>query len=736
MPQSPSESDFGAYVPVSPIPPHRLKECYGDDGTMASYRPNYYAFTSAKRITNSFSGSMVATPSYSPRNPNSTPTAALDTPRVRHEVIPIMHFGDKQSLVSSSPAAVVSTPMAPLTYHNTNVHKSSPLSPLSAMTQASKETASPMVDSTQSTPSDCHKRPNKRIDGDVEDCQGSDTESELDLKIQAEFDKPNGRVFYDPLSAMYDGESTRVWHVDWMRFIANWLVVSVHFVRTVNEMQLAKSEGQGVTMESFLVNLLQIGMPIFFYASGRASGFSNGRSFWVFLQKKCLRLLVPLLAAYPIVLLPAALISGPFYEGRDATMPESTWQNIGPSILWWLRRFPAGCVEWLWYLPTLAFLGVITYPYCVWMNSWHLLTSPDRLLTQRDLAAKIKLLSKYKIDKDTHDAQSYYRQLLSKPIVQTTAGLTATGVVASLVAAFFNKNYHMYAPLMVAYSLSFLLPPFILMSILSICRRINYRTPIFAVFPLATMVFAFIKEATVADLHAHGLKTNTWLIILSVPYYVAFYLQGHLEQRYMFEWEHYERMAIRSTDGRMTLSFMLRPFKVIFWVALWANGAPGFRDEWGYMWAYPLYTKMYTNVSYVLASWIGLHFWERFMAFYARTNITPSYHKHVINMSLIVYIFHGLHIALVGRTLIWPFRNYINAFAGIMLFVLSVVPATIGTYFGIINVPPLATVFGVGGGFKTWAFSNWFVPTKKVLAWAKSQAVSRGWYHTSTHVNL
>eukprot|EP01054_Gregarina_sp_Poly1_P005501 Gregarina_sp_Poly_1__5500@NODE_28_length_19636_cov_263_287087_g25_i0_p2_GENE_NODE_28_length_19636_cov_263_287087_g25_i0NODE_28_length_19636_cov_263_287087_g25_i0_p2_ORF_typecomplete_len743_score81_61Acyl_transf_3/PF01757_22/3_9e08_NODE_28_length_19636_cov_263_287087_g25_i076959923 len=552
----------------------------------------------------------------------------------------------------------------------------------------------------------------------------SDAESEFDLRQQESYDIKQNREYYDPLSAMYDSEISRVWHVDWMRFVANWLVVSVHFVRTAKEMHLPASIGQQVTLDAFLVNLLQIGMPIFFYASGRASGFSNDRSFLLYLRKKCLRLLVPLAAAYFTVLLPAALISGPFYESRDDTMPDSTWGNVGESIKWWLKRFPLGTVGWLWYLPVLAGLGVVTYPYCLWINTWHLCCTPSRLLTRRDKAAKTKLLEEtYRVSIPDH--LPYSQKLFSRPVRDLTLWLCLAGILATLTCNFIYRDYRMQGSLMAVYSLGFLLPPFLFMAMLPLCRRWNWRTPFFAVFPIVTIIFAFIKETTFSDFRIQGLTSNTWAAIISVPYYVAFYLQGHLEQRFMYEWEHYERMAIRSSSGKVTTSFVLRPFKVILWVALWANGAPGFRDEFGYMWAYPLYNKTYTTVSYVVASWIGLHFWERFMAFYARTNISAIYHKHVINMSLIVYIFHGLHIAIVGRIMIWPFRDRIVALAGVIIFVITVVPLTILTYFFVINVPPLATCFGVGSGFKSWKFANWGQPGRDFLRWVQKRSGPR-----------
>eukprot|EP01055_Gregarina_sp_Pseudo9_P005249 Gregarina_sp_Pseudo_9__5248@NODE_595_length_2527_cov_4_372186_g561_i0_p1_GENE_NODE_595_length_2527_cov_4_372186_g561_i0NODE_595_length_2527_cov_4_372186_g561_i0_p1_ORF_typecomplete_len798_score168_87Acyl_transf_3/PF01757_22/1_7e12Acyl_transf_3/PF01757_22/1_5e02_NODE_595_length_2527_cov_4_372186_g561_i01332310 len=549
--------------------------------------------------------------------------------------------------------------------------------------------------------------------------------SDCDLRIQESFDIRHNREYYDPLGAMYDSDATRAWHVDWMRFVANWLVVSVHFVRTVKEMHLQTSEGQLATLNAFLVNLLQIGMPIFFYASGRASGFSNDRSFWAYLRKKCLRLLVPLAAAYFTVLLPAALISGPFYESRDETMPSSTWSNVGASIKWWLKRFPIGCIEWLWYLPTLAGLGILTYPYCLWINTWHLCTAPDRLLGPRDREAKARLFAKYKLDPDNVMSLPYLHKLRLRPLLNTTLWLTLAGIIVTLICSFVYKGYRMRRGLMAVYSLSFLLPPFFLMFLLPWCRRWNWRTPLFALFPLATILFSFVKESTFSDLAEHGLTSTSWATVMAVPFYVAFYLQGHLEQRFMYEWEHYERMAMRSSSGTMTTSFIFRPFKVILWVALWANGCPGFAKEYGYMWAYPLYRKTYTTVSYVIASWVALHFWERFMAFYARTSISPSYHKHVINMSLIVYIFHGLHIAIIGRLVIWPFRENLTALGGILIFVVLVVPLTVVTYFLVINVPPLATVFGVGGGFKSWKWSNWGVPAKTGLQWCRDELRQR-----------
>lgn len=683
-----------------------------------------------RQRSNIFNSSWVL---FTPHNPYADGDT---TPSTRHT--PVFAPGSAIALAPEKSKLYISARESPTNLRDTSSPSSNPNLDGSRYIEMERDAktlnlspyAQPTTPWTASTRHSCLLESKNHVHEEEVD-KGSDGDSECDLRIQESFEDKHqgGGRYYDPLGAMYDSDATRAWHVDWMRFVANWLVVSVHFVRTVKEMELSASEGQTATLNAFLVNLLQIGMPIFFYASGRASGFSNDRSFWLYLQKKCLRLLVPLLASYFTVLLPAALISGPFYESRDDSMPESTWSNLGESIKWWLKRFPVGCIEWLWYLPALAALGVITYPYCLWLNTWHLCTAPDRLLPPRDKQAKEKLFATYRLDPNDVYSLPYIQRLLISPVRNITLWLSLTGIVATLVCAFVHRHYRMRPGLMTTYSLGFLLPPFILMLILPWCRRLNWRTPIFAIFPIISIIFAFIKERTFADLNANGLDNHNWAIVMSSPYYIAFYLQGHLEQRFMYEWEHYERMAIRSSSGKMTTSFIFRPFKVILWVALWANGCPGFSQEWGYMWAYPLYRKTYTTVSYVVASWVALHFWERFMAFYARTNISPAYHKHVINMSLIVYIFHGLHIALVGRIVIWPFRSHLQALGGILIFVVLVIPMTVLTYAVIINIPPLATVFGVGGGFKTWRWSNWGQPGKRAIEWIRNnRALNAGRY--------
>eukprot|EP01054_Gregarina_sp_Poly1_P003994 Gregarina_sp_Poly_1__3993@NODE_2202_length_2492_cov_276_362474_g25_i1_p1_GENE_NODE_2202_length_2492_cov_276_362474_g25_i1NODE_2202_length_2492_cov_276_362474_g25_i1_p1_ORF_typecomplete_len527_score37_69Acyl_transf_3/PF01757_22/1_8e11Phage_holin_3_3/PF16083_5/7_1Phage_holin_3_3/PF16083_5/25_NODE_2202_length_2492_cov_276_362474_g25_i18042384 len=474
----------------------------------------------------------------------------------------------------------------------------------------------------------------------------------------------------------------RAHHVDWLRFTANWLVLAVHFVRTVEEMKLPALPGQQAAMRAFIVNLLQAGMPMFFYASGRASGFSNQRSFLSFLRRKCLRLIMPLGAAYFTILLPAALISGPFYEGRDNNMPASTWANLSTSISWWLSRSPLQCLEWLWYLPVLALLGFITYPYCLWINTWHLCNSPPRCLTPKDRAAKEHLLTNVAHQAHNQDpSQNPRRQQTTS--TKSLSYLLLTSIFVSFICCSLWHWQGLNPFLMAAYCFPFMAAPFILILLLPICRRFNWRTPLFIVFPLATLVFACLRETTYMELQLKQHASSFWMKAIALAYYTAFYLQGHLEQRFMHEWEQHEQLV--GSSGIMTMNLAFRPVKLILLAAFWANGAPGYVPEWGYMWTYPIYTKTYNAVSYVLASWITLHFYERFLDFYAQNPVSVNYHEHIVNMSMIVYMFHGVHIAIIGRLLVWPFRDRIDSLAGILIFSVTVVPLTVLTYFIIIQ---------------------------------------------------
>lgn len=396
-------------------------------------------------------------------------------------------------------------------------------------------------------------------------------------------DKSRPVIHFDYLTeALQNNE--RAWHIDWLRIIANWLVVAVHFIVVVQSMNLKASDGAINTMNSFVVNLLQFGMPAFFYAAGRSAAFNSEVDLRSFCVKKIWRLCIPLIIGYLSIVIPAAYISGPFWSCRHTNPPENA--GFVEFYIWNVRHFSRCGVEWLWFLPVLLCISIALFPFSVWVRALQLVCSDAKYLTTRDQQRRAALLGVF-------DEAGYGRVrdiLYCEPILSATMKMICNTSLFTLAAIYLGRTlYGLSWKILRICILPFVITPVWLAVTLRISRKLNWRQLMFLVLPVGTVLMAAYKGEAIDQISKSG-KVNEAGLAISMPYYVSFYMQGIMEQRYMFEWECYERFAI-SVKDRITIDWLLRPLLPIFWVAFLANGTPGEKQYWGYLWAYPVYQE-------------------------------------------------------------------------------------------------------------------------------------------------
>ena len=110
--------------------------------------------------------------------------------------------------------------------------------------------------------------------------------------------------------------SKRDYYVDWIKALSIHFVIAVHCVQLsvgVTDIQSAAAfERNQFNMDiiqkanGFIKGLVQIGIPIFFYASGLNLAYFNTeqKGFKVFFINKFMRLIVPFIVAYFLILAP------------------------------------------------------------------------------------------------------------------------------------------------------------------------------------------------------------------------------------------------------------------------------------------------------------------------------------------------------------------------------------------------------------------------------------------------
>jgi len=110
-----------------------------------------------------------------------------------------------------------------------------------------------------------------------------------------------------------------------------------------------------------MVALLQFGIPIFFYISGIVSKVYDceKKGFLLFFKNKFKRLIIPFLYSVVLFLIPRLYMAQGYQDfakldGKvDWNFFNYTWKLLPKLVL---------KLSWLWFLPAIFFISVITYP--------------------------------------------------------------------------------------------------------------------------------------------------------------------------------------------------------------------------------------------------------------------------------------------------------------------------------------------------------------------------------------
>jgi len=179
----------------------------------------------------------------------------------------------------------------------------------------------------------------------------------------------------DKVSVNSNDVPDRVYYVDWMRVCQIYMVVCYHVVQALDE-YVGLFEGDGridptledqpigvnptgsrVLVENFQTYCLMVGMPMFFYVSGRAQALGKqSKHFSAVVASRTMRLFVPFLAAYAMLIPIWMYMHWPL-------APEEAQKSLWNFELWyWSPKGFSFQPAWLWFLPALFFVDVGAAP--------------------------------------------------------------------------------------------------------------------------------------------------------------------------------------------------------------------------------------------------------------------------------------------------------------------------------------------------------------------------------------
>eukprot|EP00164_Ancoracysta_twista_P004120 GFYU01005534.1.p1 GENE.GFYU01005534.1~~GFYU01005534.1.p1 ORF type:complete len:549 (-),score=140.37 GFYU01005534.1:1346-2992(-) len=463
---------------------------------------------------------------------------------------------------------------------------------------------------------------------------------------------------------------------DWMRSVAIYLVVAVHIIVNMKRV-LHLSTWEEDKMDATIRVLVQFGMPLFFYLSGRASSFSKD-SPHVFVWKKIQRLIIPLVFGEIFIVIPTAYIGRKYRPCANQDI-----DNFFEFFVdFFTHQFGCSGFEWLWFLPVLFGIAVINMPILKWWKHHYTRSHANHHgsdhITPPSYPSSTTLSGRYVPSVSDTSSESGYVELCdlteSVKSLQNVSYLVGQAVV--LVALIFSLGLTGNAPpawLVIAFVVPYVA---LVASIygLRLIRRWNVFMLILLIAPFTTIGLSFIN----------GDNYDMLNVIMTVSYHNLFYIQGYLDQ--LCESEYLQHL--NSTTVKKT-----RPIFLLTCVMLFAVCNPGTSDGAGYLFRYPLYTRVFDRVSFVVGTWNTLNLFCRFGHTFWNETLDSFQYKHATQSAIVVYIVHWLFIEIMQANVIVPYD--LSLLPTIVVLSTATIVGSWGSYYVILQVPILRTIFGL-----------------------------------------
>mmetsp|Transcript_10030 Transcript_10030/g.28204 ORF Transcript_10030/g.28204 Transcript_10030/m.28204 type:complete len:512 (-) Transcript_10030:263-1798(-) len=451
-----------------------------------------------------------------------------------------------------------------------------------------------------------------------------------------------------------DKDSHRDSRLDWLRSSAIFFVVAIHVLQNIRYATPISDEDNN-RVRNFNRFFMQFGLGIFMVVSGASCAHSQD-TFGVFLRKRAIRLLLPLVVGYVLFVVPAQTLA-PWQPHHHVATSTDTW----PSYLWHvISRFNP---SWLWFLPALFFISVGNYPFLAWSR-------PNRpyspaLLVCGMLLSSIAWATVLTIgcSMDRH--------------AQVTA-MVAKGIPALKVLLGSGLFFMIYVGAAVV--------------------PLGKRAVVIAgSFVLVHYMYWSLPQG-------RNLLTN---LLYSLAYYNLFFVYGIL----VTEISHYEAGTRTPDPSRPTLGTATKQLAgtvmVVGAIIVGVACLPWDGREAGYTWRFPLYDTEVGTMYFVAGAWCWILVLYNASFHYipnaggggdADASSLPwldSLARHAGKSVIVVYLMHWLFVVLWLRYTVLPVEKVESLeFLFCYLFFTSVFSCW-AAYAVVLNVRPLAIALGI-----------------------------------------
>ncbi|KAH8581682.1 uncharacterized protein ELE39_001812 [Cryptosporidium sp. chipmunk genotype I] len=425
---------------------------------------------------------------------------------------------------------------------------------------------------------------------------------------------------------------------DWLRTVACVLVLTVHGMVVVQRIFDLNNIDKDIS-DNYLLVLLHHGMPVFFYASGRAAFYSTNKpgksKFSSFLYKKILRLLVPSIIGYFTVVAAAAYLGS---EWRPCA-PARPYNSVFDFYLRFLAEFNCSGLEWLWTLPMIFVISILNWPFTLYLKS----VVDDKMLAKFEVDFKKenkseKIMSFFKTNKEIFMSFLFVMTLMFS--LHFLLSFSIMGILVPVILCYLS------------------------LPILAKCvakANINERndskiTSILAYLPLylSSAYIGLKLDDSVNNTFSSSYNPNNALLYglrlagderalrlcISLLFYNIYYLAGFLDLLFQVDDE----------TGRNIYLNSFAPIKIIILIALNALSFPGNKSLISYIWAYPYYTGGITTCIFVIGTWVWLELFRiTGTQLFKNVKISENLHKHFSRSGIVIYITHSVWLEFVTR---------------------------------------------------------------------------------------
>jgi hypothetical protein len=460
----------------------------------------------------------------------------------------------------------------------------------------------------------------------------------------------------------------RAYYLDWMRVLAIYLVVAYHTAQGLGMVGFwCRWQQQQVIV--YRAGSLQIGMPMFFYISGRAQAFSKIGNIGQVITTRAVRLLLPLLICW-FILCP----TWHWVDSRDAsnetclpyqgctlkpyianltcfTRTDSS-EGLYPRnlvVFWWkfytgqilLEKMRDGQsflqalgsttpdVAWLWFLGILFIVTVINTPLFMYM---------DRR-SRRDRGSRQSLCLCI--------ASWVFQWLMSWIFLKGYSWKFGFFLgLPSLSAIFAVQKVHMPDRTLRETTID---------GASTFQHRNAKLARYWATQGILICHMVSTVGATVSFSYEEmdGITGYSYSAVRAVPQmflYSFFYTQGFCAQA--LRQDHSVEDSDRHTDGgeQDKASYYIKIYQIItiiFSLLVMFSGSP--IDDWEFA-SFPVYSESFHDggdlfpSTYVLVTWVWIAIFDKLFQAYADQAFNEDLHKHASASTIIVYIFHWVFI--------------------------------------------------------------------------------------------